>query len=284
MTATRTDVHRPTDLVTEDYEYVGAYYNASATGPGDGSEWAIELRHKVAASTTTRYHSGTQCDHCGAHIVYVAVVRHLPTGDHLAIGETCLDNRFERATADFQAMRKAAKLDRERQAIRNAWSTYRADHVADWDALDASTNGFVVDVLRKGRQYGNLSDRQFDAICEAVRRDAATEARKAAEIVAAPPAALIPIGATVIEGEVVSIKEAQGYMPGSITMKMLVKVTTDAGVFRVYGTIPASISRVERGAVVRFTASVAASENDTSFGFYSRPRAATIVKSPALAG
>jgi hypothetical protein len=273
----RTDIHRPTDLVTEDYDYVGAYYNGSASGPGDLSDRAIALRKLVAQSTTTRYHSGTQCDHCGAHIVYVAVVKHLPTGDHLAIGETCLDNRFARATRDFQAMRAAAKLDRQAHAIRSAWDAYRSANPADWDALEASTNGFVVDVLRKGRRYGNLSDRQFSAIIRAVARDAEFEARKVEAAKVAPATTTVPLGNAVLEGTIVSTKWVEGYMPGSSVEKMLVKVSTDAGEFRVFGTIPASIHGAGKGDVIRFTASCSASENDTAFGFFSRPRNATIL-------
>ncbi len=60
----------------------------------------------------------------------------------------------------------------------NAWTDYQASHPADWDALKASTNGFVADVMGKGRRYGNLSDRQFAAIVKAVARDAEHAAAK----------------------------------------------------------------------------------------------------------
>ena len=90
------------------------------------------LRDLVANSTTARYGDCFQCDHCGARIRYVGVLRHIPTGDHIAVGQTCMDNRFPLSTAEFQAMRKAAQLDREAHRLLTAWNEYKADH-ADVD-------------------------------------------------------------------------------------------------------------------------------------------------------
>ena len=49
---------------------------------------------------------------------------------------------------------------------------------------------------------------------------------------------------------------------------MLVK--DDSG-FKVFGTVPSSISRVSKGDVVEFTATLEPSKDDPKFGFYKRP-------------
>jgi hypothetical protein len=268
MCATRTDQHSPLNLITEDYAYVGGFDN---DGPSFGDERS-QLRTLLAQATTTRYGDGCQCDHCGARIRYVAVLRHAPTGDHLAVGETCLGNRFAVATADFHRMRKAAELDRAAHKILTAWNEFMADHPADWEGLHASENGFVRDVLRRGRQYGNLSDKQFSAIVAAVARDAA----RVAEIAAAPVerTTAVPEGkGLVISGEVLSTKWQDSDYGGSL--KMLIKVTTLLGTFKVWGSVPASI-RPEVGDSVTFTANVTRSDRDESFGFFKRPRLARI--------
>lgn len=305
MTMTRTDIHRPTELTTEDYVYVGGYDNEIGL-PGDSPAGAnrARLRAAIAASTTTAYHSGSQCDHCGAHIRYVAVVRHTPTGDHLAIGETCLDNRFERATADFQAMRKAAQLDREQQRLVTASNAYRADHDVDWDVLDASVNGFVMDVLAKLRRWGSISDKQLTAIVGAVVRDTQRDADQA--VTAVTPSAVAPnADGVTVEGRIVSLKWKDSDYGGA--MKMTVVVTTPDGDYRVWGTQPRAlegewgcmgcgstapvcrdgcdshnhaagyVGAAAVGDTVRFTANFSQAHDDTSMAFFKRPRKATIV-------
>lgn len=281
----RNDAHSPLNLVTEDYAYVGGFDNEDPTFGTERSD----LRTLLARSTTARYGDGGQCDHCGARIRYVAVLQHAPTGDHIAVGETCLGNRFALATADFHRMRKAAELDRAEHKILAAWTAYMAEHPTDWAALDASENGFVRNVLHKGRQYGNLSDRQFDAIVAAVARDA----DRAAEIAARPVEILanVPTGTVTLEGEILTTKwQDSDY--GS-TLKMLVKVETDAGAFKVWGSVPRAlqghyetvdgrhgvlVGEAGRGDVVTFTATVERSHDDPAFGFFKRPRGARIVK------
>lgn len=275
-TTTRTDVHRPAELTTEDYVYVGGFDNEKGL-PGDSPAGARRqaLRQAIQASTTTRYASGHQCDHCGAHIRYVGVLRHVPTGDHLAVGETCLDNRFPLATPEFHAMRKAAQLDREAQRLVAASAAYRAEHAdIDWTALDASANGFVQDVLRKLRQYGNLSDRQLEAIVGAVAKDAERAARQAAEVANPTPKAEAPEGVATVTGRVVSVKARETDF--GIVWKMTVVSTTEDGAeFRTWGTIPAAIDP-EVGDVVTFTANFNRADDDASMAFFKRPRKASV--------
>jgi hypothetical protein len=56
-------------------------------------------------------------------------------------------------------------------------------------------------------------------------------------------------------------------------MKML--VVTDTG-WKVWGTMPAALD-VDRGARVRFTATVKPSDDDPHFGFFSRPTKAQVL-------
>jgi hypothetical protein len=73
-------------------------------------------------------------------------------------------------------------------------------------------------------------------------------------------------------GTVKSTKTVPGYM-GGITYKMLVELENGN---RVYGTIPGSISG-DVGNTVEFMAKVTPSEDDTHFGFFSRPTKASEV-------
>lgn len=285
MTTTRTDAHRPAELVTEDYEFTASFDNKAPSWPAPPAafeQWRAEfdrLRAMVATSPVQRGLS--QCHHCGAHLRYVAVLRHEPTGQHIAVGETCLDNRFGQATADFHRMRKAAELDRKAQRIRGLVAEFVAANedlafMADKD--HEHTNSFVADVARKLRLYGELTERQVEAVRKAVARDA-ERADNPPEV---EPTAPVVEGRQVITGRVLTVKFQEGYY-GS-TLKMLVR--DDRG-FKVWGSVPASLDTgnngVDRGDMVRFTATVERSEQDETFGYFKRPTKAEVLATAEVA-
>lgn len=285
-TITRTDVHSPANFKPENYEFVDAFDNSPEPGSAlqGEADFVNDLINKVAAGGG-RYANCSQCDHCGARIRYVGVFRHTPTGNHIAVGQVCTANRFPLSNIKFDQLRKQAQLDREAQRLLTAWNDYRAEHsgAVDWAKLDSSTNHFIVDVLSKGRQYGNLSDRQLEAIVKAYDRDNAPEA---------PPEikGTIIEGRQIIEGTVVSCREKDSdFGP---TWKITVKDDEN----RCYwGTLPKNLNIVDfsktylqaNGATsdpqihlnvrVRFTAAVTRSDRDRAFGFYKRPTKASIV-------
>jgi hypothetical protein len=294
MPATRTDVHRPAVLVTEDYAFVAVWDREGPTPPlmGSAAAWAayeqaMEYRRNIWAAIRAAAANGFgelygdrgthQCHHCGARLRYSAALQHQPTRTVIFVGETCMDNRFERSTAEFQAARRAGELDREAKRIRDAvteWTTANPDLA--WlvtTPLDEIPNSFVADVARKLRTYGSISERQAAAVQSAVARDAATAARRLAESheVKVP----CPEGRYVITGEVYSTKwQSSDY---GDTLKMGVK--DDRG-FKVWMTCPSSLS-VERGDRVEVTATVQASDNDEAFGFGSRPAKARVLAEAA---
>ena len=281
-TRTRTDIHAPTGLVTEDYTYVASFDNELPpfASPRTMTHfYANQQRLLSLVATSTSAHRGlTRCHHCGASIRYIAILRHTPTSQHIAVGETCLSNRFERATTEFQALRKQAALDAAEHRIRAAVAEFLDAHpdLAFMGDKDYTTdNTFIADVACKLRRYGSLSERQVEAVRESLVRDeerAKRDAQRAAEIAAAAP---VPTGRIVIEGEVVGIKVVPGFTRyDPPTTKLTIKA--DAG-WRVWVTCPSGITEVERGNRVRLTATVEASEKDPTFGFGKRPTKAEVV-------
>lgn len=272
MTA-RTDAHSPTNLVTEDYEYLFAADLASPWALGLNSNPAGQelLRSLCNYGPTDPHPYHEQCSHCGAHVRYTAWLRHVPTGYTISVGETCLDNRFGRATADFQRLRKQAQLDREAQKIRKAIDEFVAAN-PDLAWMDrngevpeiVANNSFVLDVARKLRLYGSLSERQVEAVRRSIASAIERQAQREQDAVEHPAAPVVE-GRTQITGEVLSTK-AQ-YSDYGMTIKMLVR--DDRG-FKVWGTIPSQIS-VEKGSRVQFTATVTKSNDDEAFGFFKRP-------------
>jgi hypothetical protein len=272
----RLDAHSPLNLVTEDYRYVGAYDNEDIFFQEDSRY----LRDFLAHSTTARYGNGHQCDHCGAHIRYVAVLLHVPTQDHIAIGETCLGNRFALASRDFHTLRQQAANARKEHRLLTAWNEYKAEHPGvNFDLLATSENAFIKDVLAKGRQYGNLSDNQLNAIVRAFERDAQRAVEQAAQ--ALVPKVDCPEGKRItITGRLVSRKWKETQF-GSVE-KCLVVVDTGAGEYKVWGSISQALrdQGVQVGDLVTFSANVERSSDDHSFGFFSRPTKAQVLSVP----
>ena len=304
----RTDLHAPKSLVTEDYEYV-TYFDfrepmpvilgPNANGqymtipvPAEVRAWRAKIRALLAGNSV--YGASAQCDHCGNHIRYSAVLKHLVSGEHISVGEQCLDNRFSRATADFQAARKQAQLDREQQRIKTAVREFveanpdlawMGNLEASWVKVGLTAEGaeqpgirpnfFVLDVSHKLRKYGDISPKQLEAVHASLARDAEFAARRAEKAVekaaaeADKPKAEVPTGRQVITGVLLSTKVQESQF--GTTIKMLVE--DDRG-FRVWGTVPNSLFQngmAPRGWRVSFAAEVEASRDDKSFGFYKRP-------------
>jgi hypothetical protein len=143
-------------------------------------------------------------------------------------------------------------------------------------------NGFLCDLNRSLIKYGELSERQI-ATAERVIIENTTRDDERAELDRAAAEALeemlrnhvkCPEGRVVIEGEIVSVKEYDGYMPGTSSWKMLV-VTSEG--WKVWGTRPDAIWQAEKGDRVRFTATVTPSEDDQLFGKFKRPTKAEVL-------
>lgn len=269
----RTDVHSPKNLVTEDYEYLYAW-DSRQPGCLVGIAQSEAWREWHSKGPVHEDVSSSQCTHCGAHLRYVALLRYVPTGQYLYVGETCLDNRFGRATSDFQKLRKQAALDAKEQRIVKAWAEYKATHEADWDALAASTNPFVIDVLSKGRRYGNLSDRQLDAIVRSIAKDLEPKPERA-------PKVPVPEGRQTITGRIVKVAVQRNDFGSRYVITVV--VTTPAGEFAVWGTHPSAIQKAEPGDTVTFVATVERSDRDESFGFFKRPIKAAILAREVVA-
>lgn len=287
---TRTDVHAPRRLVTEDYEFVIAYDSK------EESLWKLLPADMAGRITRSLVHINPGCDHCGANIRYVAILRHRPTGDCIEVGEQCLDNRFGRATAEFQRLRKAARLDRERisnaQRAQQCLAGFGEDiltgearqFLADRKADDRDVHPIASDIRSKLYQYGSISERQAALVQKLFVQDAERKTREAEDAANAKP---VPTGTVELTGQVVSVKTQDG--PYGVTTKCLVR----GDGWRVWGTVPAAIISevVNRGShadgygkvsdltgrTLRLTATVTASDDDASFGFYKRPRNAQLL-------
>src|SRR5690606_20471029 len=119
-------------------------------------------------------------------------------------------------------------------------AAYAAENADVLAALETLTGEFADDLRATLAETGQLSENQGAAVL-----------RIAAEKAAEPEAAPVEAGRIEITGKGVPTKW-------------------------VYGTVPAAIGGVERGERVAFTATVEASDDDETFGFFKRPTKAQL--------
>lgn len=170
-----------------------------------------------------------------------------------------------------------------------AWADAHANNALVLDRLvegeQAGTlNSFTADILRKLRLYGSLSERQVAAVLRGFERDAEWAARREAEAAALEGVAPLADGHRRIEGEIVSAKVKTSRF--GWVAKMLVR-EPDGN--KVWGSIPRALLDPEFhdgtnyvgsdetlqplvGSRVAIVATVRRSDDDTHFGFFSRPR------------
>jgi hypothetical protein len=298
MSNIRTDVHAPASASFDPslYSCYGCY-----DGCPDGIWGAEQLREygdQIKSLKARGYRCGKggigQCGHCGASIRYFALLVRDDVKEFIHVGEQCLDNRFQVETAaDFQSLRKAAKLNRER-ATRDERIAALRQNPAIARLLDGGrhveASEFLYDVRSKALEYGRLSDGQIAAVERAFERIARqdrweAERREEAQRLAAA-GVKAPEGRVEVNGVVLSAKEHQSQFGTAI--KIVVKA--DDG-WQVWTTAPSGlVSQVDVdttvieevrealvGKRIKFTAALTRSDSDAAFAFGKRPTKASLV-------
>lgn len=291
--------HSLANVIPADYAWVGVFYH----GTSDNDRLAYtqdNLRHvdfvRTAADRNQQLHQGRwtergTCDFCGAWFAHGAYFLHVASGDIIHCGHDCADKLDLAAGSDRAEVRGAIARAATAEASRIKNLTYRATlllcapGLAEAFEIASPDNEFVSSV--RARFHGShpeLTERQVLGVIASAAKDVEFAARRAAEAAVLTP--VITGKGVVITGTVVSTKWKDGY--NAPVLKMLV---LDDRNFKVWGTVPAAleprsdwvdgedvqIPGAEKGARVSFTANVEASDDDPTFGFYSRPRKAALL-------
>jgi hypothetical protein len=273
------DVFSPANIKPEDFVYVGAVYLGTSEevhavyASCPESKAAMEVLHMCAATTKWKI---AKCDHCGAKYAYGCVYMHKPTATAICVGHVCAKETLSyptRAALDFVRLKKQVATTKEELKIKAKVDAFLATRPELAAAFNECTHHIVQDIKGKLWRWGSISDAQAD-VCVKINND--SKARTIAEAKRLETAVPVVDGVAVVTGEVLSIKEVEGEF--GTQLKMLILTPTGS---KLYGTVPASIvHEVKRGCTVNFKATVNGSKNDKFFGFFSRPRNASIVSFP----
>jgi hypothetical protein len=245
-TTKRTDVHRPSQLITEDYEFIGCSPHWVCRGDrGDGEiEWddvndfglSDEQQDYVDNNMFDgNAKNGRGCDCCGSKPRAVAYYKHIPTGEVITVGLICSEKI--QAGAWEEGHRQALTVIAERKrAIKKAEGESFIDSNSGLrSVLESGKHEILDDMLGKVHKYGSLSEKQvafaFRLFAQCIER----EEEKARLLAKLDGATLDCTQRITVTGTVKTTKFQDSDYGGS--MKMLVEL--DNG-FKVWGTIPTS--------------------------------------------
>lgn len=283
---TRTDVHRPSALDPADYVWVAYTQEPTTDAPRPITDGDMDA---VAAAPRTNFIHPGGCDVCGQRgLVHRYYYRHVPTGDVIVLGWDCAERMAFDTRAAYQA-RKRADAERERERTAQARREYEEAHPEVAAFVQAAREGelrigwsaqdFLTSLASKLVRYGYLTERQTEAVQKIMDRHADDQARRDAERAELEPIPQEMDGQRVeLTGEVLATKY-RDHAYGT-TLKMLVR--DDRG-FKVWGTVPETIEGLEytdpvKGRRIAFTGKVEISQDDPTFGFFSRPTKARLVE------
>jgi hypothetical protein len=292
----RADVHKPSSIIPEDYEFVAQEY-MKIFSFGDcvvvqQERERIKAHMARTGGTYSGHEHGGNCMVCGSVMaLYTALFYHQKTNSYVRMGQDCAEKCDMGDMDAFRSFRAGIKDARDLHTGKAKAQALLADHGLEraWPIhLDICKDDkyfnqpqeerTIADVVEKLVKYGSLSDKQFGLIKSLLQRiDTRAErlAQREAERAAAKPC---PTGRIEIAGTVLSTKyQPSDYAPGGEVLKMTVK--SDEG-WVCYGSVPSCLHLfqdgeaqrgLKHGDLVKFSATLTPSDRDNKFGFFKRP-------------
>ena len=292
----RTDVHRPSEIIPEDYQFIAQeYLKVEDLGTALFLKAEREKIQAHMAQTGGRYSQhehGGNCMVCGSvNAVYTLLFYHAKTNSYVRMGTECADKTYSGADFGMNQFRRNIEDARLNQrgkmkakallgdaGLSAAWELYVADVQDLYNSLGVQSLPYeevtIRDMVSKLVRYGSISDNALGylrillgKIPERAQRNAEREAKRKAEKEAAAPC---PTGRVKIEGIVLKVEERENpydRFGGGVRTVMTVKANEG---YVVWGSVPSG-AVVEKDCKITFVATVTPSENDSKFGFAKRP-------------
>ena len=278
----RIDIHRPSVIITTDYQFVGFEGLPPDGDMMNNLQTVIEERIRIRAhmdstgGTYSHHAHGGNCHVCGAGAIYTALFFHRPSNVYIRTGLDCARKLDDAVNGDEFRSNIARGMEaragkRKAAALLATHGLERALTIANADDGQHYEERVIGEIVSRLIHYGDISEKQIAFVRSLISRidnRAQILAQRAAEKEAAAPIPLAD-GRIEITGEILTIKEREFGSPA-----ILVRHSTG---WKLWGSLPSAISSAQRGDVVTFSAAIKASENDPKFGFFTRPTKAKVV-------
>ena len=284
----RNDIHSPSQIVPQDYQFVAFCPSgliSKCHDLGDAlfiqeQRKLFEAHQKQSGGLVASHQHGGSCHCCGASAIYRSIYFHAKSNTYVKIGWICAEklslsqdhgaNQFKKqakAARDNIAGKKKAQVLLNDNKLQAAWDVYAAPYC---DKYEERT---IRDIVQNVVKYGNISVKQVDfvgALVEKIAKRAQIEAVRAAQKAFAADA---PNGRFQFSGEVIKTKW-QSSQFGDV-LKCLLK--SESG-YMAYGSVPSGLSEIKHGDKISFTARFERSKDDAKFAFFKRPTKAQLIK------
>jgi len=307
----RTDIHRPSEIIPADYQYV-AVWTMNITGFGECEfilrERQICKEHMEHTGGALHHYSNGSCGICGnVQAIYLVLFHHAKSNEYIVAGIDCaqkLDMHvdssamkvFKRRCADAREQiagkRKAIALLGDAGLI-DAWEVF----TADYPKHNACTITFTDYGEESGECSCGLRDRLKDymAFPEATIRDIVGKLVKYGSVSEKQTAFIGKLLKQIADRPIVeAARKAERDAAGPVPVGRVEMQGEVVGVKQVEGmsfsrnadgvrtklviklengsvVFGARFANLDKGDKVHFVASVEASQNDPKFGFYKRP-------------
>jgi hypothetical protein len=289
MATQRTDSHRPSVINPENYEFVDCVYiggnDLEATMCNLTARAHIKAVMDAVGGRWANHEHGGTCHVCGATASYLACFHDHVTNEFIYVGEDCAEKMERGQSSAFASLRRSianareaiagkrkAKLLLEDAGLTAAWDLYvECCDGKHRDGKPGNPVSTIFEIVCNVVKYGYVSDKQVNFIKVLLDRHANADriaAERAAEKARALPC---PEGKQTVELKVIKVEERDSEYGRQWKM-----VGVHADGWCCWGTVPASCRGVDKGDMVRLTATFKRSDTDPKFGFFSRPRNAEI--------
>ena len=197
----RTDIHRPSAIRPDDYEFVAMFFPEPNTPDAAYalSEARATFNRHMECHPGARFsgheHGGT-CHVCGAYARTTAIFYHSGSNSYVRMGQDCaakvgmgVDDAFRAARTEADALRKAkkgkllAKATLAEAGLDRAWDIYAATERAAFRYEETT----ISDIVGKLVRYGSISDAQQGFLAKLLAKldtRAAADAERAAKAAA----------------------------------------------------------------------------------------------------
>ena len=209
-TTIRTDSHRPSAIVPDNYEFVACEHIKTEGDPGL-CEYQNEQRETIRAhmantgGTYSRHEHGGNCHVCGSvNLIYSILFYHEPSNSYIRVGEDCAQKLEMGGTREMSAFRAAMRNALEAQAgkrkaqailadkgLSALWAIYTApaERAASRDEEGIVPGqkqlpyeeATICDIVGKLVRYGSVSDKAL-AFAESLLGKIAKRAEIAARV------------------------------------------------------------------------------------------------------
>jgi hypothetical protein len=238
MTTKRSDCHRPGAIIPAHYQYVLSYELPSMSGgwpiPAFNIDNALALRPVPVGGLG-------KCSVCGANFSHGDVWKHEPTGEYIHLGYDCAakyDMMADRSAHElaYGRVKAAAAVAIKKQANEDKRQAFLNAHPGLEKAFTYS-HRIIVDIKERFTRDCEISEKQVALVLK-IANDIENPRAEETKVEA-------PTGKKTFRGVVVSTKVQEGAYGNSI--KCVVKVQAEGGVWLAWGTVPANILNDNNG-------------------------------------